>query len=90
MVGKNCHLLSKTEEMLSVRNWKKKHVHVVKGKTANYSVKVKKHTCSKETRRKTCSHCKMSKKDWHVPLLVLEPCNLQVFQAVNPPLHQVL
>jgi hypothetical protein len=43
MVGKNCHLLSKTEETLSVRNWKKKHVHVVKGKTAIYSVKVKKH-----------------------------------------------
>jgi hypothetical protein len=43
MVGKNCNLLSKTEETLSVRNWKKKHVHVVKGKTANYSVKVKKH-----------------------------------------------
>jgi hypothetical protein len=43
MVGKNCDLLSKTEATLSVRNWKKKHVHIVKRKTANYSVKVKKH-----------------------------------------------
>jgi hypothetical protein len=48
-------------------------------------------TCSEENRRKHMFTLQdEQEKLLHVPLLVLEPCNLQVFQAVNPPLHQVL
>ncbi len=48
-------------------------------------------TCSEETRRKHMFTLQDEQERlFHVPLLVLEPCNLQVFQAVNPPLHQVL